>query len=459
MLRATGATHLARPPPHKIAREATCGRASETNDPRGAMRSPGDGRAAPRGMATSDCSSHPAAEPSAALDSLRARSVPLGRDRPASPAQRRFPLRLKPTPETRLRLVRAAALAAGLCLVAEWSLRSLGFAWPSERLRFVVLDPFEDARIRSGESNLRFDVDCLWTPIEGSPTGWPGEVHGREGLIGPVPKLERSDGVLRVLVLGSDSTVAPHVAPRLRWPERMRAELESQGVACEVVNAATPHHSLRQGLGRLRQLGKRWNPDVVLAAYSMANSCRPAPMEASDDDRLEAVRADPELLADWDSLSLGDSLRVCHALRWVATAVFDESYWEGRYSWFVGRRYLQRWQQLEWGGERRVMPDEYEAAVGSIALEARALGAEPVFFVLPGAPGAGDANIRNRYTEILDGVAGRLEARVLDGRSVVATAREPAALFEADESLNTCGHELLAVHAASELLHLLEERR
>jgi hypothetical protein len=368
-------------------------------------------------------------------------------------------LRLYSTPESKLRLLRAGALTMGLLLAAEWTLRGIGFAWPSERLRFIVLDPEEDARIRSDEGSLRFDAQCLWTPIEGGPTGWPGERYGEDGLLEPVPRPERTEGVVRVLVLGSDSTVASQSAPQERWTATMRAELASQGVACEIVNAAVPHHSLRLGLERLRQVGPRWKPDIVVAAYSMANSCRPAPMELSDQDRLEAVRADPDLLADWDALSLGDSLRVCHALRWTWTAAFDQDYWEGRYSWFVGRRYLQRWLQPEWGGERRVMPDEYEASVDAIIAESRALGAIPIFLVLPSAPGALDAPVKERYTRILAGVASQRRARVLDGRVVVATTKDAGRLFDDDESLNDCGHALLGWHAASELLHAMEERR
>jgi len=362
---------------------------------------------------------------------------------------------------TKVRVLRAAVLGAVLLLAAEWTLRGIGFAWPSEELRFIVLDATEDARIRSGTSNLKFDRACLWLPIEGSPTGWPGETHGRDGLVGPVPAIERTPGVRRILVLGSDSTVALGVEPTARWPERMREQLASHGVAAEIVNAAVPHHSLRQGLERLRQLGPRWKPDLVMAAYSMANSCRPAPMELSDEERMEAVRANPDLLADWDALALQDSLRVCHALRWVASAGFDEAYWEGRYAWFVGRRYLQRWQQTEWGGERRVMPDEYEAAALAIANETRAMGAQPMFILLPSAIGSSDASIsiRDRYSGILAAVAAASSTRLLDGRAAISTAGDPRALFDDDEDLNACGHDLIGLHAASEALHLLEKRR
>ncbi|MEY2747421.1 MAG: hypothetical protein RL112_2463 [Planctomycetota bacterium] len=359
----------------------------------------------------------------------------------------------------KLRVLRAAALGVGLLLACEWCLRGIGFAWPSEPLRFIVLDPEQDARIRAGESSLKFDRDCLWVPVEGAPTGFPGEVHGRDGIVGTAPPLERASGTVRVLVLGSDSTVAAAVAPAERWPERMRAQLESHGLAAEVVNAAVPRHSLRQGLERLRQLGPRWKPDLVVAAYSMSNSCRPAPMELSDAERMEAVRANPDLLADWDALALFDSLRVCHALRWMAAAGFDKDYWEGRYSWFVGRRYLQRWQQAEWGGERRVMPDEYELAALAIAREARSIGARPMFMVLPSAPGATDATIKDRYSAILASAALASSTPLLDGRAAISTAKDPGALFDEDEDLNACGHDLLGYHAASELLHLLEERR
>jgi hypothetical protein len=359
----------------------------------------------------------------------------------------------------KVRVLRAAALGASLLLAAEWILRGIGFAWPSEELRFIMLDPEEDARIRSGEGSLKFDSGCLWVPIEGAPTGWPGEMHARDGIVGPAPALERTPGVPRVLVLGSDNTLAAKVAPRARWPERMRAELEARGTSVEVVNAAVPRHSLRQGLERLRDLGPRWKPDLVVAAYSMANSCRPAPMELSDAERMDAVRANPRLLADWDALALQDSLRVFHALRWMASAGFDEAYWEGRYSWFVGRRYLQRWQQLEWGGERRVMPDEYEQAASAIARESRALGAAPLFVVLPSAEGSAGESIKERYSEILASVAVASSTRLLDGRAAISTAKDPGVLFDDDEDLNECGHDLIGLHAASEALRLLEERR
>lgn len=387
------------------------------------------------------------------MDNPRPRSVP--------PLRLRLSLDSHTSPvPVRLLALRLAALLAGMALAAEVGLRLAGFSWPSEALRFVVMDPVEDVRVRSGQSSYRFDRDQLWVPLEGALVpGARGERFERDGLLGPLPAPERSAGVLRIAVIGADATVAPQLDAAQRWPRRMQSALAARGLPCETVNAAVAGHSPRQGLERWRATVRRWNPDIVVVAYSMANACNPALASNSDDERIAAVRARPELLATWSERGPGDRLRLAHAVRWMAAVCFDESYWQGRAAWFEERRSLKQWQTVEWPGERRVMPDELHDATTALAREIRACGAEPLFVSVPPAPGSANAPIRERYLQLLRLVCADERARLLDGRAILVSARDRLRLHDEDETLNECGHELLGSCVAAEVQRMAEARR
>ena len=360
----------------------------------------------------------------------------------------------------RLLLLRIVALLAGLALTAEIALRGTGFSWPGEALRFVVVDPVEDVRIRSGDSCLRFDRDQLWVPVEGAAIpGARGENFARDGLVGQPPAMERTPGVLRIAVLGADATVAPQLEAAQRWPRRMQAALAERGLRCETINAAVPGHSPRQGLERWRATVRPWKPDIVVVAYSMANACKPALASSSDDGRIAAVRERPELLASWRDRPFGDRLRLFHAVRWMHAVCFDDAYWQGRAAWFEERRGLKNWQYVEWPGQRRVMPDELHAATTALAREIRAAGAQPLFMSIPPAPGAASGPIRERYLQILQLVCAHEQARLLDGRAILLAARDSLRLHDEEEALNECGHELLGMHAAAEVQRMQEDGR
>lgn len=360
----------------------------------------------------------------------------------------------------RLQLLRIAALLAGLALAAEVALRMAAFSWPSEALRFVVVDPAEDVRIRAGDSSLRFDRDQLWTPVEGAlVAGARGERYGRDGMLGPLPEFERTPGVMRVAVLGANATVAPQLDAAQRWPRRMQAALAERGLRCETINAAVEGHSPRQGLERWRATVRPWRPDIVVVAYSMANACMPALASESDAQRIALVRARPELLAAWRERGIGDRLRLFHAVRWMAAACFDDAYWQGRAAWFDERRGLADWQLVEWPGTRRVMPHELHDAATALAREIRAAGAEPLFLPLPPAPAADIGPIRERYLQFLQLVCAHEGARLLDGRAILLAARDGLQLHDENGALNECGHELIGMHAAAEVQRMQEARR
>jgi len=352
------------------------------------------------------------------------------------------------------------AVAVALCmLAAELGLRASNFSWPSAKVRFVVMDPIEDARIRAGTSSFTFDADQLWVPREGAPIpGSDTECFGADGLLEPVPNRERTQGVMRIAILGADATVAPHLSARLRWPSRMQSELAARGIASEIVDASVPMHSPRQGLERWRKVVRAYKPDVVIAAYAMSNACKPAPMLRTDEGRLEAVRADPSLLQPWSAVGWTDRLRVAHGLRWVWDVLFSSEYWDGRNAWFTMLRLQQTWMEVIWPGERRVMPDQFVECLGLLAREIRAESALPLWVGIPAAPTAPAAAVRELYLRSMAQQAARDQVPFYNGHALFVVS-DGVQLYTDEDTLNACGHDLLGLHVASQVAAMVSASR
>lgn len=352
----------------------------------------------------------------------------------------------------------AVALALGI-FAAELGLRACNFAWPSARVRFVVMDPTEDARIRAGHSSFAFDADQLWVPREGAPIpGSDTENFGTDGLLEPVPNRARTAGVLRIAILGADATVAPHLPAHARWPSRMQSELAARGIACEVVDASVPLYSPRLGLERWRKVVREYKPDIVIAAYAMGNACKPAPMLRTDAKRLDAVRADPSLLQPWSAVGWTDRLRVAHAARWLWDVLFSSEYWDGRHAWFTMLRLQQTWMEVIWPGERRVMPDEFVDCLGVLAREIRAESALPLWVGLPPAPTAPAAAVRELYLRSMAQQAARDQVPFYDAHALFVV-NEGVQLYTDEDTLNACGHDLLGLHVASQVAAMVSTAR
>ncbi len=86
---------------------------------------------------------------------------------------------------------------------------------------------------------------------------------GESGFTGPVPAKSKQAGEMRIVVLGDSTSAGEHA-----WPALLAALLTESGEAPTTVsNLAIPGYTSREGLAVMRGLGRKLQPDILIAAF------------------------------------------------------------------------------------------------------------------------------------------------------------------------------------------------
>ena len=202
---------------------------------------------------------------------------------------------------TARKLALSVVVFAGAAAALELGLRVAGYERP-EPPPIVVMNPWDDAEMKSGESAFRFDDELLWDLKPGAPIRPPlgppdAEADGREvevvnaaGFRGPELPLEPEPGRLRIATLGDSSTFGYGVAYEETYGERLVDLLGERGVEAEVLDGGVVGYTALQGLVRYRRDVRKYRPDVVIAAFGAINDALFDPLNDIDKMALESRR-------------------------------------------------------------------------------------------------------------------------------------------------------------------------
>jgi lysophospholipase L1-like esterase len=200
---------------------------------------------------------------------------------------------------TARKLALSVAVFAGAAAALELGLRGAGYERP-EPPPIVVMNPWDDAEMETGESAFRFDGELLWELRPGAPIRPPlgppaptdaqQEVVNPAGFRGPGLAPEPVPGRLRIATLGDSSTFGYGVAYEDTYGERLVELLGERGVEAEVLDAGVVGYTALQGLVRYRRDVRRYRPDVVVAAFGAINDALFDPLNDIDKMALESRR-------------------------------------------------------------------------------------------------------------------------------------------------------------------------
>ena len=107
---------------------------------------------------------------------------------------------------------------------------------------------------------------------------------------------EKGSGVFRVIILGGSNTFGMSVGDNDTYPARIQARLEALGHRdVEVWNAGLNAYVLSQKVAWLREIARRYQPDLVLI---QDHNVGWRPLLRGDDQILGALRANPTLIVE-----------------------------------------------------------------------------------------------------------------------------------------------------------------
>lgn len=270
---------------------------------------------------------------------------------------------------------------------------------------YVMFDPKTDAMIENGALPQQPDPHCLWKPRPGAFIN--GDEFNAEGYRGPVIPDRKSEGTVRIAVLG-DSQAFGHVVPdRESWPRRLEELARLRGHRVEVLNAAVWGHSVVQQLARLEELVAPKRPDVVLLAFSFINDMAQAPHGRPDSLRIELF-SDPDL-------KFQNRVRGTSIWRGLKRIVHPE----------------RKASYLNSNGTCRVPPKEFAATIATMVRRIREIGATPVIVVPWRRSEVDRVPMQREFDRALRAIAAVEAVRLID--LVDLRRRAVAAFFRADD--------------------------
>lgn len=154
------------------------------------------------------------------------------------------------------KILRGASLSFAALLVAlglaELAARTLGLGPASQILHRELFRLSEDPL-------LGYELQ------PGAPDG-TGRINSA-GFRGREVTEAKPAGVLRIVAVGDSVTFGQPKRPEESWPAALERELRARGVAAEVLNLGVTGYNVLQVAERLRTLGLRYEPDLVLYGY------------------------------------------------------------------------------------------------------------------------------------------------------------------------------------------------
>lgn len=205
------------------------------------------------------------------------------------------------------------------------------------------------------------------------------------GYRGPEFKIEKPEGVTRIVCLGESNTFGLGVADDAVWPrqlENMLNKIDPQKRRWEVLNLAVTNYSTFQGVRQAREELPRLQPDIVMSCLSWADH-QPAANGVSDDQI--------NVNANWLGPS-ADFLNHSAAFRWL------------RVAWATIAPGQPPAQAAPGFDQRRVSTTLYSENIEKITREALKVGARPITVTSPISwppPGKSDStgifHVHQRY--------------------------------------------------------------
>ena len=220
----------------------------------------------------------------------------------------------------------------------------------------MMLEPDPELIFRSRPGQRR---------IEGSQVQI--NAHGMRG-----EEIPRQDLEPRVLYLGDSSVFGWGVSRAEAFPWKVEQRLESEGLATTTLNAATPGYSSAQSRFQLQRLGQVLSPDVVVIASLWSDMMRTGWRDREIFERFGSA-AHAAALRRQELLSHSSFFVLLRARLLSLRAVPADQYilWDTAIGGGQG------------GNLSRATVANHRANLEGIADAAEALGARPVFLILP----------------------------------------------------------------------------
>lgn len=267
------------------------------------------------------------------------------------------------------------------------------------------------------------DARQIWKPRPGARIPWGDDRVNAAGYRGPLLPLERTPGRARIAALGDSSTFGLGVRYEDSWPAQLAAILESEGIACDVLDAGVIGSTARQGLERWRDLVRPHAVDVVVAAFGAVNEHVPA-MGVGDDALIRELVLASSPVSLW-ARRLRTDLRTLHLVAFARDALGSS---DGPEMDPETARLARDWRatavgRRDWPGLRRVSPAEFEQVLRALRREIEDAGARLVLLSMP------RRNVVEAeqpavvlYTEALERVAREEGVPLADGRRAFGAA-------------------------------------
>jgi hypothetical protein len=359
-------------------------------------------------------------------------------------------------------LLGAGVLFLGAC---ELALRLAGFSYPSLGQRSVVWSREHDVELRSGTGLHVLDVRQMWKPRAGACIPWTRDEHvNAQGFRGPELPLAKSPGVLRIALLGDETTFGAGVTWDDTYAAHLMRGLGELGIAAEVLDAGVAGTTILQGIERYRSDVRPYAPDVVVCAYSGLHEYTAAPGSCADEERMAGTCGAP-LASIFETQFPRDQLRTLQVLAWMRDLYFGDA-WRERDFTLQEQRRAAHIGEFSGGGVRRVDFKQLRDKLSELASEARGDGALVAALIVPHKSGGPyDSDVMHYFQLATEKGAEQASVPLALGRlaffeGVKLSRIAPGDLFTADGAPSDCGHILLAQVLIDTLLpHLGEVRR
>ncbi len=352
----------------------------------------------------------------------------------------------------------ALAMLLAFAVLGEVALRIAGFRYPPAAVRDVIWSRQRDDELFARTFNER-DRLQIWKPIPGAAVPWaPGEHLNSAGFRGEEVPLERTPGVVRIAILGSNEALGVGVPWEKSWPFLLRKAIEEKGEHAEILCAAVQDSTLRQGCERWNVDVHRFQPDLLLCTYSGEMETRAAPCGCSDSRRIldNCGHGFPDY-RERTSLLPGvlKRARVAQVGSWLHD-VLDGSFWTWRAATLAEERLAPAADGFDVGGTRRVGWKEYCELVVQLHDKMDEQHVRLIFFPITGEKAVRNqsAAVRGYQTMLIDAAnehkIARLSALEMLEKAIRAGARVED--FYTNGQLNEGGHNFLCHELAKVVL-------
>jgi len=361
-----------------------------------------------------------------------------------------------------LPLAGAGVLFLGAC---ELALRLADFSYPSLGQRSVVWSREHDVELRSGKGLHVLDARQMWKPRAGACIPWTRDEHvNAKGFRGPELALEKQPGVLRIALLGDETTFGAGVVWDDTYAAHLVRGLAELGIAAEVLDAGVAGTTILQGIERYRNDVRPYAPDIVVCAYSGLHEYTAAPGSCADDERM-AGKCGAPLDTLLETEFPRDQLRTLQVLAWMRDLYFGDG-WRERDFTLQEQRRAANIGSFMGAGVRRVDYALLRDKLAELATEVRGDGALIAALIVPHKSGGPyDSDVMHYFQLATEKGAEQASVPLALGRlaffeGVKLSRIAPGDLFTNDGAPSDCGHILLAQVLIDTLLpHLAEVRR